>query len=187
MRRNWTPEEVRYLETKYNKKGVDFIAKKLDRTKDSIKRKAQTLGYNAYICEDLYMKTVAKSFNCDISVIKRWVNKFGLPCRYIQRGSIRCGLINADEFWKWASDHKNIIPWAKYEKFSILPEPEWLKELPDEYKIKHHRSKISNYEIDYVVRQRKAGHSFKEIANELGRTEHSVKHIWRNRPVRKEY
>ena len=66
MGRKWTNEEVEYLEKFYNRRGVGYIAKKLNRTENSIKRKAQRLGYNAYVCEELYLSTIAKCFHCDM-------------------------------------------------------------------------------------------------------------------------
>lgn len=186
MRKEWTDKEVEYLEKFYNRRGVDYIAKKLKRTKNSVKRKAQRLGYNAYVCEELYLKTVAKCFNSDIAVVKRWIDKFGLPCRYVQRGQITCGLIDGKEFWKWADTHRDIIPWSKYERYTILPEPEWINSVMINYKVKSHRKRITQQEKSYVIYQRKSGHSFKEIAESLGRTEDAVKHIWRSRPLEKE-
>lgn len=186
MGRKWTNEEVEYLEKFYNRRGVGYIAKKLNRTENSIKRKAQRLGYNAYVCEELYLSTIAKCFHCDIAVIKRWIDKFGLPCRYIQRGQIKCGLVDGKKFWKWANNHKDIIPWSKYVKYTILPEPDWINVTLKEYKTKYHRKRITQQEKSYVIHQRELGHTFKEIAESIGRTEDAVKHIWRKRPIKKE-
>lgn len=186
LRREWTDKEIRYLENNYNKYDVAYIAERLHRSKDSIKRKAQRLGYNAYICNDLYLTSVAKSFNSDISVVKRWIKKYDLPCNYIQRGQIKCGLISIKQFWKWADAHRDVIPWIKYERYSILPEPKWLHEVISLPKNKSHRKPITLYEKTFVITERRKGKSFKEIATILNRTEDSIKHIWRNRPFEKE-
>ena len=180
MRRQWTEEEVEYLEKNYEKRGVDYIAKKLNRTPQSIKRKAQKLRYNAYLCEDLYLKTVAKCFNSDSLVINRWI-KLGLSYKIVQRGQSTCKLISANNFWKWAEQNKDIIPWSKYERYSILPEPKWLEDTIDAYTIKNNRKKITFIEIQQVIHMREKGVSFEEIAKTLSRTVNSIKHIWRNR------
>ena len=86
MGRKWTEKEVEYLEKFYEKRGVDYIAKKLDRTLYSVKRKAQKLGHNAYVCEDLYVRMIARCFNCDSRVVKRWIDHYELPCRTEKRG-----------------------------------------------------------------------------------------------------
>ena len=60
MRREWTPEEVAYLEKFYETRGTDYIAKHLNRTICSVRKKGERLGYNAYLTEKLYAKTLAK-------------------------------------------------------------------------------------------------------------------------------
>ena len=155
MRRQWTEEEVAYLEKYYERRGVDYIARRLKRSIDSIKRKAQNLGYNAYVCEDLYVRTVAKCFDCDSRVINRWINDFELPYRIVQRGQSTCKLISAKTFWKWAKEHQNLIPWNKYERFSILPEPEWVPIAIKEYNVKNNRKKITEFEKQRIINLRK--------------------------------
>lgn len=178
MRKEWTEEEVAFLEKWYEKRGVQFFAERFGRTKESVKHKAQKLGLNAYVCEELYVKMVARCFNCDPSVVNRWIDMYGLPFRKVQRGQMACRLISTDNFWKWAKDHKNVVPWQKYERQSLLPEPEWLNECIKDA-VKNNRKKVSTLEINSVIYMRNRGKSFEEIANELGRTVDSVKHIWR--------
>lgn len=160
---------------------MDYIARRLKRTPDSIKRKAQRLGYNAYMGEDLYVRTLAKCFNCDARVIYRWITDYGLPYRIVQRGQATCKLISAKQFWKWAKEHEELIPWAKYEMFSILPQPEWVEKTIRSYIPKNNCKRISQAEKQHVIWLRKQGKSFKEIASEMNRTIDSVKHIWRKR------
>lgn len=181
MRREWTEEEIAYLEKYYERKGVDYIATRLKRSLQSVKRKAQRLGCNAYMCEDLYVRTVAKCFNCDSRVINRWIDIYGLPYRIVERGQATCKLISVKDFWKWANEHKDLIPWSKYERFTIIPEPKWLDETIKEYMAKNNRKRISHAEKQHVIWLRKQGKSFNEIATEMHRTVDSVKHIWRAR------
>lgn len=177
----WTQEEIDYLEKWYEKRGTDFIAKKFNRTQYSVRRKAQSLGLNAYVCCELYVRTVANCFNCDSSVINRWINKYDLPCRIVQRGQTTCKLINAKTFWEWAENNKDIIPWQKYELQSMLPEPEWLKEAIRNNKTKNNRKPITSIEKARVCNMKNNGKSFEEIAIEINRTVSSVKHIWNER------
>lgn len=178
--RPWTEEEIKYLEKWFELKGSDFFAKKFNRTIFSVRKKAQSLGYNAYACCDLYVKTIANCFNSDSSVINRWINNHGLPCRVIKRGKSTCKLIDVYKFWEWAENNKDIIPWHKYELQSMLPEPEWVREMVRNSKIKNTRKPITSTEISKVCKMKQQGKTFKEIANELNRTVDSVKHIWRS-------
>lgn len=179
MRREWTKQEEDFLEKWYNKKGVSYFANKLNRTEDSIKRKAQKMGLNAYICDRLYVKTIAKCFNCDSVVINRWILKYGLPFSIVTRGQLTCKLIEQEKFWKWAEEHANLIPWHKYERGTILPEPNWIKEHIREYAYKNNRKRISENDKLSVIFLRRKGYTFKQISKETSRTLDSVKHIWR--------
>ena len=82
MRREWTEWEVRYLEKKYVGQPVERTAKKLNRTINSVKRKAAKLDLNHYT-NFLSAKVVAKCFNVDTKVVLRWINKFNLPCKKV--------------------------------------------------------------------------------------------------------
>lgn len=182
MSRNWnewTEDEIEYLERFYEKMGTDRIAKKLNRTVFSVRHKAQKLGYNAYVCEDLYVKTIAKCFNCDTRVINRWIEKYELPCRTVKRGQSTYKLISMKKFWKWAEHHKELIPWSKYERLSILPEPSWVDEAIKSYNIKNNRKPITVIDMQQVISLRKEGKTLKEIALIMNRTLDSVKHIQR--------
>jgi len=179
MRKEWTSKEVTYLENSYDKRGVPFIAKKLNRSEVSIKRKAQSLSLNAYSGDKLYLRTFARCFDCDSRVINRWISDYGLQFSKVIRGQATCKLIDTEQFWIWAEEHQDLIPWNKYESGSLLPEPNWAKQKLKTYAYKNNRKSITRYDINSVVFLRKKGYTFPQIANELGRTLDSVKHIWR--------
>ncbi len=175
----WTEEDIMYLEKYYERRGADYVAKHVKRTVHAVRRKAQELGLNAWATEDLYIRTMATCFNCDSSVINRWINDFGLPAFTVQRGQLKCKLIAVKDFWKWAEFHKEIIPWEKYEKGSVLPEPKWLPKTIKEYSVQNNRKRISYWDVRTVVKMKQEGYTDKEIAENLNRTLSSVKHIWR--------
>ena len=177
MSKKWTEKEVAYLEKYYEKVGTEFIAKKLGRSKISVRKKAGKIGYNAYICEKLYVRTIARCFHSDPSVIYRWIDKFGLPFTKVKRGEMICKLIDVDKFWKWAEVNKELIPWSKYEEHSILPEPLWVKNIVQKKPVKN-RTKISCIEIQRVIYLKEKGYSYQQIAEDIGRTIYSVKHIY---------
>lgn len=181
-RKAWTEEELDYLERNYTKRSCTFIAKKLNRTITSIKRKANTLGLNAYIHDEVHVKTMARCFDADSRMINRWIDKFELPCKKVKRGNAEFKTIDVKTFWKWAKDHQDIIPWSKYELYSLLPQPEWLKDTIKQYNEtqKNHRKRITGIERQTVMRLKNMGKSDKEIAKELNRTVESIKHIWRD-------
>ena len=154
-RREWTQEEEDYLEKYYEKRGSDFIAKKFNRSKQSIKRKAQSIGVNAYVGTELYVKQISYAFNCDSRVINRWIDKLGLPCREFYRGQTKFRTIDVKKFWKWAENHKDIVPFNKYERYSLLPEPVWIRDAMKNNMNNNHRKSISSYDKMTVIRMKK--------------------------------
>lgn len=177
MRKDWTLKEEEYLEKWYNKKGVQFFMKNLNRTEESIKKKAQSMGLNAYVCDSLYVKTVAKCFHCHSSVIDNWITKYNLSFFKVIRGQMTCKLIDQVTFWEWAEIHKHLIQWSKYEVGSILPEPEWLRQTIREYSHKNNRKPITNQDRLSIISLVKRGYKSKEISEITGRTLDSIKHI----------
>ena len=80
-RREWTKDEETYMYRRYLNQSVETTAKFLDRSVSSVKHKARKLGLNHYCGECLAAKTIAKTFNCDVSVVIRWIEKLELPCK----------------------------------------------------------------------------------------------------------
>lgn len=98
MRRNWTKKEEKYMIMRYTKQPVDVTAKKLNRSKQSVIRKANRLGLNSYV-DNLGARAIAKCFGVDVAVVIRWINKLGLPSRTIScRNQVRYD-IDINDFW----------------------------------------------------------------------------------------
>ena len=180
-KKRWKPYEINYLYNNYQTQSVDDIAKRLKRTPRAIKHKAYQLGLNAYIGEFIYAKTLASCFHCDVSVIFRWIRIFDLKHTQIQRGQSTCYLITTHDFWNWANTHKDLIPWEKYEPYSLLPEPSWLKSTIKQYSVKNHRKRFTTHEKESIICMRNNGASWTDIAKQFNRTSESIKHVWRQR------
>lgn len=174
----WSEKELRILEQHYERIGANAMAKRLHRSVTSVKKKAAALGLNSYTGDYIFRKTLANAFQCDDRVVKRWIEQYHLPAKPLKRGKLTMYQIYVQDFWTWAKAHKDLIPFQKYEPYSLLPEPEWLTDVS--YPHRNHRKRISAYEKTTVIRMHKKGASFAEIAKQLQRTEESVKHIWRD-------
>ena len=176
MRREWTEWEVKYLEKKYVGQPVERTAKKLNRTINSVKRKAAKMNLNHYT-DSLSAKVVARCFGVDISVVIRWINKFHMPCKKVVCGNQTRYLIEGEIFWKWAENNKNIINWGKYERQSLLPEPDWLRETIRNYNTPNTREKYTDDDIVKIRVLLGKGLSYAEIAKETGRTYYGIDHL----------
>lgn len=185
MRREWTEQEIIYLNRRYLKQPVSRTAAFLNRTESSVKRKASRIGLNHY-ADNLTAKSIARCFHTDVSVVIRWINKLGLPAYCINCTTETRFIIEADKFWKWAEDHKDKINWAGYELKSILPEPEWVNEIVRAYPKKRSRKKITEHEKNQIRNMLRKGMSYKEISEQIGRSYYSVNHICRTIYERKD-
>lgn len=173
----WSKDELIILERNYEKKGATYVANRLHRSLISVKKKAQSMNLNCYQTEYLSLRNLASSFQSDPSVIHRWI-RHGLPCKTNKRGEITMYWFEQNTFWDWAKTHTDLIPWQKYIQYSILPEPEWIKPLIKNKIKTRNRQKITSLEIQHIVHEYQKGKSFKTIADELHRTEYSIKHVW---------
>lgn len=160
----------------YLRQPAKRTAEVLNRSICSVRKKAAAMGLNHYNSQ-LNAKTVAKCFNCDVSVVIRWINKLGLPARRIYCDNQTRYIIDAERFWEWAESHRPEINWSKYEIGSILPEPEWARMEKSSYKHPKSRRKISAQEKLLIKNLLRKNMSYKEIAEEIGRSYDSVKHI----------
>lgn len=179
MRKEWTEQEEKYMKRYYLHQPSEMTAKKLNRSIYSIRRKAAKMGLNHYT-DQLSAKTLAKCFNCDVSVILRWIQKYGLPARKVVCKTQTRYSVSPNDFWQWAENNKNLINWARYEAKSILPEPEWVREEIRNYKTPMSRKKYTEEEKEKIRVLLKKGMNYKQISEEIGRSYYSVVHAGRS-------
>lgn len=178
MRMEWTANEETYMERYYLSQPAKKTAEKLNRTIPSVKRKAAKMGLNHYT-SSFNAKAVANCFNVDISVIKRWIEKFGLPCKKVRCDTQTRYIIDIATFWKWAEEHKDIINWSRYERLTMCPEPNWLEETIKNYNTPKSRNRFTEQEVVSVKGMLHRGLNYKEIALQMGRSYYSIKHLCR--------
>lgn len=183
-RRAWEQEEVDYLILWYERTSCKRIAQILNRTVISVKKKAESIGLNTYLTDALRARQLCQAFNIDPRVVHRWTKKFDLPMRKENHGGQFYYKITVENFWIWAEGHKDIIPWHQYEKGSLIPEPDWLKDAIKNAAIPvKHRVKFTPLEIANIKYLKQRGKSISEISNEVGRTNQSIMHILRKYPI----
>lgn len=176
MRKQWEKWEENYLLHKYLSQSVKTTAKRLGRTEASVKHKASKLGLRHYL-DTLGAKTVARCFQTDVSVVMRWIEKFGLPTRKIKCQSQTRYDIDTREFWQWADSHRDIINWSGYELGSLAPEPEWVRMEKRNYKQVNHRKRFSKEEKSKIRFLSSKGLNYWEIADTMGRSYYSINHL----------
>lgn len=173
MRKNWTQDEIEYLEKNYETKSIKLIAKNLDRSYNSVVLKIKRLG--------LSLKGDENYINiadfCDLTGISRstieyWIRNVSFPTK--KTGKYR--KIRIDTFWKWASENKSIINWKSFHKDCLPPEPNWVDILRTKNDSKSTRRDWTTQEEqrlkDLLAMER---YTYQEIANLLNRTHGAIK------------
>ena len=176
--RGWTDAEDNYLYAHYGTMGAEAIGKRLKRTAVSVKHRAAVLGLRAYD-EFISLKLLAQIFGCDPSVIHRWIAQYGMPASHSKRGAGDYFRIDEGAFWKWADAHRDIIPWHSYDG-SLTNEPEWAaQEIASDRRV-NHRAPVTRAVKHRAEALYTSGASISAIADAMGRTPDSIRHMLRN-------
>lgn len=178
MRRKWTAEEEAYLLSKYLNQSVKTTAKNLKRTEASVKRKAAKLKLNHYL-DNISAKAIAKCFGCDVSVVIRWIEKFGLPANKIKIRDFYRYSIDSMDFWEWANNNRSLINWSNYENHSLAPQPDWVQEEIKTNKTPRSRKRFNNFEKAEIEHLLRRGLTCEEVAEKIGRSLYSIRHVSR--------
>lgn len=181
--KTWTPEDVAYLEDSWGSVSIKGIAKKLGRTVNAVKLKAQRIGlgdpllhYEGITISQL-MNALDKSYN----TVYVWISKYGMPVKEkLFAREMRVKVISYNDFWKWAEKHKELINLAKMEPGTLGPEPGWvkIKRSADQARSQKTRQSVAWSESeDQQLRQmvKSAGMTYPKLAEYFKRSEASIK------------
>lgn len=167
MRKQWTKNEILILERGYGRYPVVELEKRINRSERAIRCKIRRLKLTRV--DDLSANAVAQCFHISPTTVTKWIYELDLPAKKIKsNGRVVRHLIDPEEFWKWAEQHKDIIDWSNYEKKTLLPEPKWIKELPLVHRRKPKR--YTDMEISRVKMLMRKGLTYQEIADSTGRS-----------------
>ena len=85
-------------------------------------------------------------------------------------------MIDLENFWKWAEQHKDIINWSRYDCMTLALEPAWVRCEKFSYDRPNKGKYWTDMEINYAKSMLRRGMSYREVAKELGRTQSGVAH-----------
>ncbi|WP_456275214.1 DNA-binding protein [Bacillus sp. AK128] len=179
MRRNWSVEEIAFLEDYVGKIKIQTIAQKLNRSEQSVILKMNRLGLSNTKEQfgQLTIGELSRLLNIERKTVCGWVNNYGLKStQKTTRSTKKFWFVDPKDFWKWAEQHKHKIDFTKIEAHSIPPEPDWVKE----ERGKLSKNEQQTYKSWTVQEERELRHliamgtSFKEAAKTLNRTNSSV-------------
>lgn len=176
MGKIWTTEEDEYLLKKYDKRTVEQIAKKLNRTVGAVQTRAFKLHINRQK-DHITINLLAKCFQSDFRVSKNWIQKYGLPYTIIPNAYHGRFIVQVEDFWKWAYVNQHRINWINYERYSLCPEPDWLEGLLQSIEPHRKRKKYTPQEYAAIHAMWTRGCSYEEIAKQMGRTSEGIRNM----------
>lgn len=180
--RNWTQEEIEYLEDYYGKHSMKTLMQNLDRTASAITNKVNRLGMGRWYSrqEGITLGEFAKATGIMHSTLRNWMKIHDLPVHSKKIRETRFYFIHMDKWWKWAATHRQMVEWDKIDRLAIGPEPFWVAEARKAKVIDKDLSakKIpwtssEDEKLKWMLKQYKF--TYPEISKELSRTHGAIK------------
>lgn len=185
--KNWTPEEEAYLQDKWGTLSVSTIAKSLGRSIDAVIVRSQRLGLGSHLASDVRISVnqlMLALYQADTGSTGYTMHKLireGLPVKTHKVKTKNFRVIDIDEFWKWAEDHKEFLDFSKFEEYSLGKEPEWVKvkRKADFQKTQQQgaHNEAWTTTIDQKLKRLLSQHkyTYRDLSKELNRSEGAIK------------
>lgn len=170
--RRWTEEEVKFLEDKIGTFTAKSIAKSLGRSFNSVNLKLSRMGLSGFegSTDLLTMNTVHNILGVEARTIKgKWASK-GL--RIMRKGNYIC--IRQEDLIKYLKEHPEDWNAHQINDDTLLMGYDWYKEKKSQDVPKSYNWTRS--EVERIHMFRKKGYYIREIAEEMGRSESSIKY-----------
>lgn len=129
--RNWSAEEIDYLESRWGVVSIKSIAKHLNRSINAVKLKANRIGLQdaRFSGDVITVNQLSKALNLDYKTVRKWIDLYSFPSKQkIFTKTKKTLVVSYDDFWQWAEENKQRINFARMEPNILGPEPDWVKE-----------------------------------------------------------
>ena len=179
QRRNWSLEELQYLEEKWGATSIPAIAKHLGRSIQSVKNKAYRLGLLRFKDQGEYVTLhqlmIAIGQKQNYSYLNMRLERDGFPIKYKTMINEKVKIVYIKDFWKWTKVNQTKIDFSNFEENMLGPEEEWVKVKRKLDKAKKREYKTTPWTIqeDKRLEQElnKYKYSYKELSEMFNRTE----------------
>lgn len=179
--RKWTSEEIEYLHESWGLKPVPSIAKYLNRTEIAVTTKAKRIGLGAASTADEFItaRQASNLLGVDVhAVTDYWIPKCGLKARKrVVRISRKMTMIKFSDLVEWLKNNQDKWDSRRVELYALGMEEDWLKEKRKaDMKLPIRRNyKWTKQEDMIAIHMHKAGYTYKQIGDRLGRSKVAVK------------
>jgi hypothetical protein len=184
VRKEWSKQEINHVQECIGFHKIATIAKRLDRSYESVAVKIKRLGLSNTKFQTGFVTIgeLAKILKVDRNIIKEWMKRHDLP--YIKRATRKSKsfyFINTEDFWNWAKANKEKVQFSNIDPQVLLPEPDWVeteRKFEREQQIikKRRYNPWTTGEDQKLLKLRSKGFTFSEIGKELNRSPNSVSH-----------
>nr|WP_243157544.1 hypothetical protein [Clostridium sporogenes] len=182
-RRDYTKEELIYLEEKWGAKSVKSIAKKLNRSEWAVRMKAYKMGLGdpKLSIDGITINQLSKAIGVHYqSIMRNWVEQYGFPVKNKVLINESITYATQNDFWEWAKDNKNLIDFSRIEANILGKEPQWAKEKRRIDILANNKSRNkrpwTDSEIEKLISLLKTyNFTYADIAERLGRSQSAVK------------
>lgn len=182
----WTPEEDAFLQDKWGTLSIPIIAKQLGRSVGAINNRRYRLGCGAHLENDHRVSlnqiiiTLYGVKNMGTYATGRLLRE-GLPVHWHRVNHCRFQVVDLEEFWKWAEDHKDLLDFSRFEEYSLGKEPAWVKvkRRADFEKLQSQgaHNEVWTTTIDQKLKRMLSQHkyTYRDLSKELSRSEGAIK------------
>ncbi|MBO0572563.1 hypothetical protein FDF50_12495 [Clostridium botulinum] len=182
-RRDYTKEELIYLEEKWGAKSVKAIARKLNRSEWAVRMKVYKMGLGdpKLSIDGITINQLSKAIGVHYqSIMRNWVEQYGFPVKNKVLINESITYSTQNDFWEWAKDNKNLIDFSRIEENILGKEPQWAKEKRRIDILANNKSRNkrpwTDSEIEKLISLLKTyNFTYADIAERLGRSQSAVK------------
>lgn len=180
--KRWSEQEVIYLQDNWGTLSIEYIAKKLKRSKVAISNRANKLGLGDSRLSGgrVSLSQFVKATGITSYTVKEKWTKAEFKLYKVKQGRFASNKIDLDFFWKWAEKNKKLVSFAKWEEGALGIEPDWVKEKRKADKINpsyiNGNKKWTKEQDLLLIQMVKLGrYTYKDLANQFKRTEAAIK------------
>ncbi|MBM7662971.1 IS30 family transposase [Bacillus mesophilus] len=179
MRRNWTLDEINFLEENVGHIKISSIAQKLNRSEQAVILKLNRIGLSNTKEQfgQLTVGELSRLIKVERKTVCGWIKNYGLKSiKKTTRATKKFSFVDPKDFWKWAEENRERLDFSRIDPHTIPPEPDWVKH----ERVQDSKVEQQNYKSWTIKEERELrdlismGMSFKEVAKSLNRTNSSV-------------
>lgn len=181
-KRKWTREEEYLLQDKWGEVSIKGLSKTLGRSENAIIVRAQRMGLGAHLHAD--HRVTANQLLLAIYggkqqggwTMNRWIEN-GLPVKKHRVKNNNFKVVDIDDFWKWAEQHKELVDFSRMEENTLGKEPEWAKakrriDIQERFNT-NPWTPTEDKRLIYLLDQYK--YTYDDLCKEMNRTEGAIK------------